>query len=313
MTRYVPRPYVSHRDSGGEAAAMQGGETPPAFYGPHAQSEWLAGYHDQKRSDAKLEQGEFDELDDVGDFDDVEERMHRHSLAASEAAAASAAIRDRVARTLPPLDVLLGEMPEGLRETSQWPNRCYEVAQAVIETGLLAAAEVHCGPLMLCYGMYHGHVAKDSPFAGRGRGMSRHGWLESADGIVIDPTRWVFTSERPALHVDRIGDYDLGGMRTRMPHRRRRPDFDEVEATTIDADRPTIAAAARLLGDEAMAERGTIGKAQAFWLSGLHLEALGVDAPAIYLMLEDSGHAGTVPTDHRQWCAAQIKEERWTK
>lgn len=313
MTRYVPRPYISHRESGGEAAAMQKGETPPTGYGPHAASEWLAGYHDQKRSDAGVERSEFDEFEDMADYEDAEGRMHRHSLACSEASAASAAIRERVARTLPPLDVVLATMPEGLRETAQWPSRCYEVAQALLGTGLLAAAEVQSGPLMLCYGMYHGHVARDSPFAGRGRGMSRHGWLESADGIVIDPTRWVFTSEPPALHVDTIGDYDLGGTRTRMPHRARRPGFDEDGATTIDADPATMAATARLLGDAAMTERGTIGRAQAFWLSGLHLEALGAEAPAIYLMLEDSGHAGTVPTDHRQWCAAQINEGRWTK
>lgn len=294
---------------------MQKDAVPPDHYGPHASSEWLAGYHEQRRNDLRIEQDELGGMDDENDavFEDAEADIRDQARAAAEASAASAAIRERVGRTLPPLDVVLAEMPEGLRETAQWPKRCYEVAAALLDTGLLAAAEVQAGRFMLCYGMYHGHVAASSPFAGRGRGMSRHGWLETVDGIVVDPTNWVFTSTKPLIHVDRIGDYDLGGTRTRMAYRGHRPAFDAAEEQRLIGDARTIAAAAKLLGDADLAERGTIGKAQAFWLSGLHLEALGMDAPDIYLMLEDSGHAGTVPTDHRQWCAAQIDEGRWKR
>ncbi len=80
----------------------------------------------------------------------------------------------------------------------KWPKRCYEIAFRLVDSGILKAPSA-----IAVYGHWTGPVHPGSPFAGRKRaGFVAHGWvLIPEEGIVVDPTRWVFEAALPYIFI----------------------------------------------------------------------------------------------------------------
>lgn len=80
----------------------------------------------------------------------------------------------------------------------KWPGRCYKIAVAVCNAGLVPGGK----PV---YGHWRGYVTPEcvvqSFHTSRySSGFCRHGWIWVEDeGKVVDPTRWVFEGLRPQI------------------------------------------------------------------------------------------------------------------
>lgn len=95
-----------------------------------------------------------------------------------------------------------------------WRGRCYFVALSLVTEGLVDGEQVsgwYCGPIDpegywgRAAGIGH---AIDLHRGGKGRTLVRHGWVSLADGRILDPTRWVFTNEKPFIYISEGDDPD---------------------------------------------------------------------------------------------------------
>lgn len=111
---------------------------------------------------------------------------------------------------------LLAEVEKAIDwPASQWVGECYAVASAICEAFPGLGRPV--------YGHYLGRVDPKSSF-NPGRPFQRHGWVELADGRILDPTLWTFLGADPYLHVGPPDDdHDEGGDVWRESLRRQDP------------------------------------------------------------------------------------------
>lgn len=179
---------------------------------------------------------------------------------------------------------------------SKWPGNCYAVAVAMLESGILEPFQEQHGRLFPAYGMY------DGPLAHGHRRMNRHGWLESAEGFAVDPTRWVFTGEYPHIWAGRLDDYDLAGMRLRSVYRSLQAPKPEGETLWLGLNDPAdLAAFDRMLKDRSVSVTGRITPNRLHWIVTSPIEAMGSDAPLFLATADRLGLGGFVPTDTRLW------------
>lgn len=84
-----------------------------------------------------------------------------------------------------------------------WAGRCYEISYKLVKAGIMPkGAEA-------VYGHWRGDVHRNSMFANRPLPFVQHGWIYVADeGLVIDPTRWVFEARKPYLYSGYEHDAD---------------------------------------------------------------------------------------------------------
>lgn len=269
------RALYSYRDEGFEA--YDGGRTPDDC--PYAQSgvrrfDWLAGW--LEASGATL---------------------------LSETASARSQSRKELLRTSLPG---LSEVEASVGPTVSWIGNCHSVASQLLHSGLLAPLSPDFGEPRLCYGLFSGFVSPSSPFSGSL--FPRHGWIEFDEGIVVDPTRWVFESTDPCLAVCGIEDYDLAArrMRSSLSGRKPSPYFDPTQRIIPwDLDDPATPAAAMLLGERSRLHEGKLSIGQAFWLGNLPLSELGSDAVLIYEAFDRLNLLALVPIDNRNYVDAK--------
>ena len=100
---------------------------------------------------------------------------------------------------------------------SDWPGNCYAVACQMLKCKMVKGRPA--------YGNYHGPVAPSSMFFGKK--VVRHGWIERADGMIVDPTRWVFEGVEPYIYEGLPSmEYDEGANLLRARFARPAPIFD---------------------------------------------------------------------------------------
>lgn len=201
---------------------------------------------------------------------------------------------------------VLGEFETAAGPVSAWPLNCYGVSKAIYDSGLLRPFEAELGHAILCYGVYSGPVAENSPFSGKA--VCRHGWIEFESGVVIDPTRWVFTGTEPSIAVTDIDNYDLAARRLRAAvfGDRPAPTVGDGEATLpwdVNDDEITEAVNEMFGAASRLAER-QISKPQIIWLANLPLDILGDHAKAIYSFIGRAGFPGAIPIDNRHYVEA---------
>jgi hypothetical protein len=185
---------------------------------------------------------------------------------------------------------------------ADWKGRCHEVACRLLELKLVSGVER--------YGHYYGPVR--AGYFTPGRPFYRHGWIEAAPGVVVDPTRWVFEARRPYIHVGPDDDYDPGGNRLAAsmvgpyPSNRLLGDandrfdpraFEDSEAglvTDLGLDGEALLWVAHLTNGQASAF--TFG--QLMWLANLPLPWHGPHARAIYEAFERAGQEALIPIDN---------------
>lgn len=281
---FSPRPVDGYQEQGA-LVWLDGGpiEADPHPEGSLASADWRLGY----AREALMAVGDDVWCDQAMTFNDAE--LHAkadrgHILNEARLASPSA---EEVALAI------------GL-PTKEWPLNCHLVATRAVASGVLAPLEAVHGAARACYGIYEGPISPTSPFAARS--FARHGWIEFATGLVVDPTRWVFESTAPDLWMGSVEEYDFGANRLRRGGRRPPPAYDvSAEQLRMTSNDPAIA---ELMGDllrdaSRVAAEGTITRLQAFWLANLPPEVIGVLTPEVYRELDRMGCGTFVPVDNR--------------
>ncbi len=209
----------------------------------------------------------------------------------------------------------------------EWPGRCYEIACAILDAGLVEGRPV--------YGHWLGRVDRNAPVFGEraGQAFQRHGWIETEDGEVIDPTRWVFENARPYIFegsepIDftvecktcgHIADehesgsffneckvcdcedfdperwpYDEGGNHIRGLMTRPPPEYLDTNPIEFKAPQHIMWKCQALLGRKGWSFN------QMLWLGGLPYQEFGPDVHAVYAAIIESGCAAAIPVDNKR-------------
>lgn len=272
------RPLISHAEQGSDAYLAGRNEAEnPHREGTTAHVEWLGGHLARKVDSGDLVETDHDCAKVYLDDTVLEAGRTVSGLRLDLPTAASVA------------DAI--DLP-----VEQWRGKCFAVSVATLESGILDDYQERHGALFPTYGIY------DGPLGSGRQGFNRHGWLESVEGHVVDPTRWVFTNECPHIWAGPIDDYDLGGMRLRS---RYRPTFAPVgEGNTIPLginDKRDLLAFDRMLRNNDVSRTGMIAPNLLHWILTAPIEVLGTDANLFIKTADRLGKGGLVPTDTRLW------------
>ncbi len=205
---------------------------------------------------------------------------------------------------------LLAAFIAKLGPTEGWKGNCYAIAKKAVDEKLVPGEAV--------YGMWHGPVAKGSYFEERSQRIpfTQHGWVVMPDGIICDPTRWVFENVAPYIYLGPADHYDEGAneLRRHDPP----PEFDAFDDTT-----PRVVFRSEILGSAAWAfvekllhldqympepteddedsyEIGTVSVEMLFWLANRPPDVLGQHAAEIYGAIDKLGYKASIPFDNRK-------------
>lgn len=210
------------------------------------------------------------------------------------------------------------------RKAAAWKKKCFQVASAVVDAGLVAGTAV--------YGHWTGPIHPHSCFASRAHvGFMHHGWvlLDGGDGRVLDPTRWAFEAVAPYIFVgepeadicatcghsrDEHGGvcadcfgfepmpwpYDEGGDRLRARATQPPSAFNASAPNhRLVLDRDTRAFIATL-GIRPV--RGRLAAAQIFWLANCPYATLGPKVAQVYAAISEAGFRALIPIDNLRRC-----------
>lgn len=172
---------------------------------------------------------------------------------------------------------------------AEWPGNCYGVACAVLNAGLVEGRPV--------YGHYLGRIAAGSIF--EGKPLVHHGWIETTDGKVIDPTRWVFECAEPYLfqvEAKHASDYDEGGNQYRLKACKPAPEHNPQEQL-FTLDEGVVTMISGMLGRPA--PQPQICLSELFWLANLSLLSLKDWAEPLYHEINRLGMLSLVPVDNK--------------
>lgn len=258
------RPDVSYREDGRSARSSCLSRTDcPYPVGSLKLLEWQAGW---LSCDVAIRE---EDDEDSDDFDQA-----RHDLKGFEEAIGR---RYRHARSLGPA---LEEIEEIHGSAHGW-REASEVVETMIDSGLLDRLEDDMGRCQPVEGLLRRHG---------GEGLHGHAWLEFENGMVMDVTRWRIDGRAPAVVVDSIACYDLGGMATRpMPEIHGIPPHKLADALQV---MPSIL---RSLLDDVDAPRSIPA------LAARSLAHLGESAEALYAWLDAQGLSNIVPACNRAY------------
>jgi hypothetical protein len=200
--------------------------------------------------------------------------------------------------TLKQVEAAIGE------PASRWSGRCYEIASAVVNEGLLGTKA------RAVYGHFLGRVSA--------AGFVQHGWVDLGNGLLFDPTRWVFEAAPPYLWRGPPGDeYDEGGNKWRVSRRTPPPEYDPGQRS-YEVPRKLLKAGARahierLLQVRSEQPRGRLSMGQLMWVANAAPDELGRHAAAFYEALAELGLRSFVPIDNLRMVEARTKRAREEK
>lgn len=190
----------------------------------------------------------------------------------------------------------------------RWPGSCYGVALRVVEC--FRIPNTHA-----VYGHYLGPVAHSCALFSR-RTLIRHGWILAGDGLIIDPTRWVFEAAEPYIASfprggtgTAYGDYDEGGEQWIRSSCGPPPVFRGDEKRFPPPDDPGLArflkrymnARGRYAPDPA----GNLSLGQMFWIAKQPYSDLGAHGQTLYRWLLSLGLRGLIPIDFQRRAARE--------
>lgn len=175
-----------------------------------------------------------------------------------------------------------------------WPGNCDAVAKGLLQSGLVNAHYRR--------GHWFGPVHPESHFKQMsGFTIQQHSWLETDDGIIIDPTRWCFTNpNQPFIYVGESDYYDTGSNMLRRAFRRPCPKFspEELSANLIFTDNVAEYTIKELISVASDGPVPYITKNQAFWLANLSPEEYMGYTKEVYTALTDAGMRAAIPIDN---------------
>jgi len=215
-----------------------------------------------------------------------------------------------------------------------WKGNCYAVACDIVKVGLVKGEAV--------YGHWRGRVAKTSMFHREddALGICRHGWVETDEGFIFDPTRWVFEDAEPYIFVgdpeyDKMACATCGHIKDEHSN-----DFMEgcevagcdcdcfdphggVDGSSRDYDRGgnvlrkalerpvpeynsekpmdlKFSTATKRFVEGLIGDNKGICFDRLFWLANLSTETLGPCIDEVYEAIRDSGNIALIPCDNYQ-------------
>jgi len=213
----------------------------------------------------------------------------------------------RLKRELPSAEDVAQAINVDLRE---WPANCYAIAKATLESGILDEYQEKHGKLFLTYGHYHGHISPTSIFAKRP--FARHGWLESTNGHVVDPTRYVFHGGEPEIWAGSIEDYDMSGARLRERMAPSPPEVTDSDLVKLPLNDPSsLAVFDRIMRNRnrEVEKSSQIELAHLRWVVNRPVAEMGDDAPMILRTIDMIGKPALMPVDTRNWIS-EVSEWR---
>lgn len=176
----------------------------------------------------------------------------------------------------------IGRLAEG------WEGKCYEIACAMLR------ADVVKGTAR--YGHWTGPVEKGSRF--HGRSVVPHGWIETPNKAIIDPTRWVFEVASPYIYEGKNDFYDTAANGFRRQNARPCPLFDEKAGPVILLpERGKTRAALNALLPKGASDGNKITLQQIHWIA---TQPPDENAKLIYEWLIKKKHGAFIPVDNRE-------------
>lgn len=189
------------------------------------------------------------------------------------------------------IDVAIVEDAIGVK-VDKWRGHCHEVASMILGAKLVAGK--------LRYGHWIGPVHPKSMFAKYPHGIVRHGWIERADGTIVDATRFEFENAEPYIYVGKNDYYDAGGNRFRMDNLKPAPDFDDRERQFIlKSVRAYNGFVKKRIDYRIIGCDVIITLKQAFWMANAPLSVLGKSAKDVFEALIEMGLGAFIPIDNR--------------
>lgn len=170
-----------------------------------------------------------------------------------------------------------------------WPGKCHEIALKMIKTKIVPGKAI--------YGQWLGEIDKDSIFGGSL--VHHHGWIETPEGYIVDPTRYVFEHVKPYIFYGRnMGEYDLAGNNFRKMLRLPMPKWNSKEK---QIKLPKNKELQSLIRQHLVFDR-TPTVTQMNWLAGFGPDELGYDIIVdFYKWLIKEGHGCMIPIDNRNY------------
>tara|TARA_B100000700_G_scaffold252166_1_gene283528 strand:- start:9037 stop:9615 length:579 start_codon:yes stop_codon:yes gene_type:complete len=169
----------------------------------------------------------------------------------------------------------------------KWKGHCHAIACQIVKAGLVEGRAV--------YGHYLGNVKEGTFFSKYP--IVQHGWIETKDGKVIDPTRWFFEDVEPYIYCeDKNEEYDEGGNKYRMDNLKDKPEYNpNSKQLTVNHTQDELVIRMALDLDD---NCHSISIEEAFWLANLPLPMLEGVAKPIYSFLEKNGMKAFIPLDN---------------
>lgn len=176
----------------------------------------------------------------------------------------------------------------------RWKGRCHEVALAIIRQKLVTGKAV--------YGMFYGKIAGGSyfnPGEKTAKMLQRHGWIELADGRILDPTRWVFENKEPYLWVSSVPavkceEYDLGASRFNSHHAA--PILDFHDAMTLVMNRETSVLLDSVMETPIVCR--VLGRKQVDYIAHINPQKYKLETmKTLYSLVEQAGMRAYIPID----------------
>lgn len=179
---------------------------------------------------------------------------------------------------------------------AEWGGNCHGISTKMVAKNLVPGGKV-------VRGLWIGEIAIGNMFSGRP--FTGHSWIETPDGTIVDPTRWVFTNDQPKIYVGpNDGNYDKGGNLIRQIMERPYPIWnpsEKSEELAIGAE--ALTRIGELVNDwpefsTSPNNDGVFCKGQLFWIANLSPDALDEYAWEIYTALEEIGWEPAIPFDN---------------
>jgi hypothetical protein len=175
-----------------------------------------------------------------------------------------------------------------------WPGNCSAIANAFIKNDLVSGKYQ--------YGHYHGFISPESETFG-GRKFTHHAWILRDDGMIVDPTKWVFENEAPYIFVGENDPciYDLGGnflYETFLLKPPPKYNAKEKQLTVPDSLQMILS---QLLVFPNLFKKKNISFSQLFWLSNLPPKFMeGMEKEIYSWIVDDLKLTALIPIDNRR-------------
>lgn len=173
---------------------------------------------------------------------------------------------------------------------NEWEGNCYGIACQMLVHDVLEGRP--------CYGHYHGEIAPNTLFSDRP--IVQHGWIETKDGYIVDPTRWVFENVSPYIFTKKKSlakEYDEGGQRllklTMLPI----PDHDSSKTVcSIDDEKMAFLISSMLKRKNI---QNNLTMMECHWLGKQPLDILGDNAKNLYQFMINKNQSAWIPLDNK--------------